>query len=166
MTVWQSWWDKALKGMIVIGSWSMIAGMGICVANIFTRLFGIPILGTYEFIELAAIPMVCFAMVYTAHKRGNVSMELVYEMLPKKVQRILLFGNAMLASIFFFLITWNGLVYAAKQWTSKEATIVMRWPVYPFRILFGIVMIFVAAEFFCEAIDALRGRRRKRNNAC
>ena len=151
--------EGVVKILVAIGTVSMLSAMLICVTNIVTRVFKLPILGTYEFIELSSVPAVSFAMIYAALTKSNVSMELLFSKLPKGAQRVFAVLFTLLCLLISVFIAWSTISYAGKQFLAGEVTIVMRWPVYPFRCIFGIGMALVSIVFAIELVKTMRGGR-------
>ena len=147
---------------------TLLAAVGVCflvgmmlviVANIISRLFDIPILGTYEAVELLAVPMVAFGIVYCALMQNHVAVTFVLTRLRQPVRRILAVVTTLLSLALWVLIAWKGAEFAGQQWQLGEATVVMNWPVYPLRCVFVLGTIVMCLLLFVDLFKALRGQQ-------
>jgi TRAP-type C4-dicarboxylate transport system permease small subunit len=152
--------DKILSRVITVltavGCAFMVLSMLLIVMNIITRVFDKPIIGTYEGVKLAIGVMVSFAIGYTALKDGHVNMDMIIIRLPKIVQKILFIITSIISLGIWGLIVWFNLLFDGTQFLIKERTIIMEWPVYPFRYVFLLGAILMCLVFLSSIIKAIK----------
>lgn len=148
------------KALSVIGVCCMVGMMLVVVANIISRFFDVPILGTYEAVELAAVPMVAFALGYCALTQNHVVVSIVLTRLRQSVRTILGVVTTLLSLGIWVLIAWQGAKYARQQWLVGEGTYVMGWPIYPLRYVFVLGVIVFCLVLFVDLFKALREVRK------
>ena len=150
---------KILRRLIVfctgIGSLFLAGIMAIIVASIIVRIFNRIVPGSYETIELMIVVTVAFALSYCGMQKGHVSVDLILKAFPERVQGILNAFNHLISMIF-----WGALGVVAyaigfeKGWV--EITDYFRLSYLPFRIVFGLGLIFLALNFMMELHSSLK----------
>jgi TRAP-type C4-dicarboxylate transport system permease small subunit len=135
----------------------MVAMMTIVVVNIIGRMFGKAIIGTYEAVQLLIVVFVAFAIGYAAIKDAHVNMDIIVLRVSKPTQRVL----AIISSIFtlgiWVLIAWFTLEFAGEQRLIGEHTIIMEWPIYPFRYIFALGAIVLCLVLLLVIIKTIKG---------
>jgi TRAP-type C4-dicarboxylate transport system permease small subunit len=155
---------KILHRLIVfctgIGSIFLAAIMLIIVASIIVRIFGKVVPGSYETIELIIVVTIAFALPYCGMHKGHVSVDLILKKFPERAQNIINAFNHLISMIF-----WGALGVVAyaiafeKGW--MEITDYFRLSYMPFRIVFGLGLLFLAFNFLIEMYHSLkRGLKR------
>lgn len=150
---------KILQRLIVfctgIGSLFLAGIMAIIVVSIIVRLIGRVVPGSYETIELMIVVVVAFALPYCGMHNGHVRVDLIMKVFPEKVQGILNAFNHLISMIF-----WGALGVVAyaigfeKGWL--EITDYFRISYLPFRIVFGLGLLFLALNFMIEMHNSLK----------
>ena len=116
-----------------IALWTLAAMMLLTFADVLLRyLFNSPIPGAAELIQFMMGIVVTFCVVYTAHKKSHVSVDLVVEHFPKKLKRIIGCACNLLTFAFFVLIAWQAFVYVVDEFHTDLTSPVLYIPVYPF----------------------------------
>lgn len=155
---------KFLHRLIVlssgIGSIFLAGIMSIIVASIIVRVFGKVIPGSYETIELIIVVTIAFALPYSGMHSGHVRVDLILKKFPERAQNIIDAFNHLICMIF-----WGALgVFAygiAFQKGWFEITDYFRLSYMPFRMVFGLGLLFLALNFMIEMYNALkRGLKR------
>ncbi|HEX6321392.1 MAG TPA: TRAP transporter small permease [Burkholderiales bacterium] len=95
-------------------------------------LFGAPIRGYNDFAALA-IAVVCAAFFPALiAQRGNVTVRLVGLLLGRRASRALDTFGALVTFVFFAVMAWQYVRYAAEMARAGERTAILRWEVWPF----------------------------------
>ena len=155
---------KILQRVIVIctaiGSIFLAGIMAIIVASIIVRVFGKVVPGSFETIELMIVVSIAFALPYCGIHKGHVSVDLILNKFSERTRNIINVFNHLVSMLF-----WGALGVVAcsiafeKGWF--EITDYFRLSYMPFRIVFGLGMIFLALNFFVEMYNSLkRGLKR------
>jgi len=151
---------RTITVLTIVGAFSLVGIMLVVVANIISRVFKVPILGTYEAVELAAVPMVAFALGYCALMQGHVFMSMIIDRLSQPVRRVIAVVTTFLTLGIWVLIGWQVAKYARQQWLVGEATYIMSWPIYPLRYVFFLGIVVFCLVLFKDLFNALREGRK------
>jgi len=101
-------------------------------ANIFLRIFWVPVRGTFELMGYFGAVMTAFALGYTQIKRGHIAVDIVVLGFSKKKQRILNGINCLICMLFFGIAAWQIAKYATTLFVTGELTETLRIIYYPF----------------------------------
>ncbi|OPY71860.1 MAG: Tripartite ATP-independent periplasmic transporter [Syntrophorhabdus sp. PtaU1.Bin058] len=102
-----------------------------------------PIPGSVELIEFLMILVVFLGLAECAVHRGNVSVDLFVEQLPKRVQAVIDAFTCLCSVGIVSLITWQSAVQVKLLWESGHVSGVLHIPHWPFAV----VMVFGWAAF-------------------
>lgn len=128
-------WAQAIsRGFNTVGYYAIIAMVLLTCADVVLRLFGRPILGTYEMIGFLGSVVVSFSLAYTSIQKGHVSVEILVERLPLKLQTIIDIAGNLISLALFAVLSWQSAVYAFDLKKSGEVSMTLQMPVYPFLL--------------------------------
>ena len=143
-----------MKSLSAVSSFLLAAMIVVVVANVVGRfLFNIPVFGTIELVELMMIIICFFAIPYTSMNRGHVRITLLFDHLPKGIQRILgRIASLLCAGIFSIIIyqaAINALYYAKHL---DQCTDTLEIPFAPFKAImvlgFGVLLVIELIHVF------------------
>jgi len=97
-----------------------------------------PIPGTFELTEFMLAVAVLTAIGHTQMKGFHISIDLVSEKFPPRVQAIIDCITDFFSLVLFVLVTWQTLKYAHLLYVSHDVSAILRLPVYPFLIVAAI----------------------------
>lgn len=100
-------------------------------ADIILRLFGHPIIGTYEIVSLSGAVVIAFAIPMTSWLRGHIYVDFIYQKLSKPIQNILNIITRLIGIGAFGIIGWNLFLLGLDLFTSGEVTLTRHLPFYP-----------------------------------
>lgn len=110
--------------------------MLLVVAHVIGRyFFSLPILGSVELIEFLMVLVVFLGLAECARKRGNVCVELLLDLMPKRVQIFVDAFTCLLGVLIVALITWQSAVQVKVYWDSGHVSGVHHIPHYPFAVV-------------------------------
>jgi TRAP-type C4-dicarboxylate transport system permease small subunit len=157
MTHLRKWIHQASRGFNAVASVTIIFMVLLTGADVVLRFFGRPIPGTYELIGFLGSLVVSFSLAYTSVEKGHVSVDLLVERLPERVQLFVDGMGALLGAGLFGLVAWQSALYALEMKQSGEVSMTLQMPVYPFLLglAAGCAMLFLAL-----ILDMLRSFRR------
>lgn len=93
--------------------------------------FNAPLVFTVEIVELGMGLMIFFGLALTTLNRGHISVDLINGMVPLYVRVWLASFSALIAIVFFGLITWRLWDRAMNFWSDGLATQILFLPVAP-----------------------------------
>jgi TRAP-type C4-dicarboxylate transport system permease small subunit len=133
----------AMRAYWVAGG-AIVLMMLLTCADIVLRLFRMPIPGTYEVVCFLGAVAVAFAMAHTSNEKGHVAVSLVVRLLPNRVQGVIEIITGIFVLILFILIAWRSVLYAESLRVTREVSLTLKLPFYPF--IYGIA---VSAAIVC-----------------
>ncbi|MBU1161741.1 MAG: TRAP transporter small permease [Proteobacteria bacterium] len=123
--------DLANKMYWVAGT-AIVAMMLLTCADVVLRYFRRPIPGTYELVCFLGAVAVSFAMAHTSIEKGHVSVSFIVSLFPSRLQRLIECMTSCFGLFFFALIAWQSIVYANDLHASREVSLTLELPFYPF----------------------------------
>jgi TRAP-type C4-dicarboxylate transport system permease small subunit len=112
--------------------------MALTCADVFLRLFRMPIPGTYEIVSFMGAVAASFAIAYTSIEKGHVAVSLVVQLFSQRVQAVIESVIAIFGIILFALIAWQSVIYALDCQRSGEVSLTLQMPFYP--IIYGVAV--------------------------
>ena len=106
--------------------------MLLTVADVFLRLFGRPIPGTYELIGFVGSMIISFALPYTSVQKGHIAVEFLIQKLPWLARVIFNIINAFISMVLFGVIAWQAVLYGRDLKAAGEVSLTLQIKTYPF----------------------------------
>jgi len=128
--------QKIAYFMYGIAGVALVGIMFLTVADVFLRLFKMPIVGTYEIVSLLGAVVIGFAIPQTTLERGHVLMDFLTGRLHGGVQRVLHLFTRLIAAVIFLIIGWNLFVLGNDLLKAGQVSLTLKMPEYP--VAFGI----------------------------
>jgi TRAP-type C4-dicarboxylate transport system permease small subunit len=127
--------------------------MLLVVAHVIGRyFFSLPVLGSVELVEFLMVLVVFLGLAECAIHRGNVSVDLLVDLMPRKAQVTVDAFTCLLSIVIVSLLTWQSAVQVKLLWQSGHVSGVLHISHYPFAVVmvlgwaaFDLVLI---AHFF------------------
>lgn len=138
-----------------LGAICLAVIMLIIVANIVVRIFGKVVPGSYETIELVVVVTIAFSLSYSGMHKGHVKVDLILNRFPERAQNIIKAFTHLVCTIFWG--TLGVVAYAIafeKGWL--EITDFFRMPYLPYRLAFGLGILFLALTFLIEMYKSIK----------
>lgn len=144
-------------GMVIAGVF-LAAMIAITCGNILSRLVWVPIRGTFELLGFFGAIVTAFALGYTQMHKAHISVDILVNRFPKKVQRVLNSVNCIICSIFFGIAGWQIAKWAHTLRVTGEVTETLRIIYYPFAYGVAIGCILLALVLLVELITQIAGQ--------
>jgi TRAP-type C4-dicarboxylate transport system permease small subunit len=130
--------EKLSKLMQWVAGIALIFIMLLTVADVTLRLFGHPIVGTFEMVGLGGAVVVGFAIPITSWLRGHIFVDFFVQKFPSTSQAVFNITTRVLCIVLFVLIGYNLFLYAGELYKSGEVTLTRQLPFYP--IAYGLAV--------------------------
>lgn len=104
-------------------------------SDVVLRVFGKPILGTYEIVEFLGAAVAAFAMAHTTLHRAHVAVEVLVMRLAPGLQKSIYVITHALSIFLFVILAYECIRYGNDFRTYGEVSMTLRFPFYP--ILYG-----------------------------
>lgn len=147
--------SKVLSGIAAV---ALAAMMCLTVADVIGRAGGYPILGTYEVVSLICIVAIGFAIPLTSFKRRHVYMEFLIERLGPRAKNCLNTGTRILSLILFILAGTNLFHMGSEFASSREVSMALKIPFYPFAYGAGVCCFVQAVVCLCDIVRIWEGK--------
>lgn len=149
------------KGMalITMGFMALMIFVGVL-----SRTFFTPIVGDVEIVRLGMIVLIMCGLAYTQKADGHISIGIIVDKLPKKVQSaldifgyLLTFVISVIISIIFFEV---GMSHLSEM---RLTTDLLSIPYYPFDFIIAIGFVLWGLEALLKVISAINSLFRNKN---
>ena len=138
------------RGLNWIAGFTLIGMMILVCANIVTRLFGKPILGTFELVQVLMIALIGFSLGYGSLTNCHTSVNLLLRRFSSRTQAIFEIGNNLVSIAIFIVIGWRCILLGNVLWRKEELSQTLWIPQFPLLyavaincFLAAIVLLFV-----------------------
>jgi TRAP-type C4-dicarboxylate transport system permease small subunit len=145
--------EKICKFCDYIAYAGIFLTMVITVMEIIFRRLGKPIHGTYDFIGLIQVILVCFALPYCTFQKGHIRVDMFVERLPKRVQAVIDGTIGFLSLGFFLVIAWQSVVLGNSLRRTGDVSMSVFIPLYPFIYPIAFACVFVALLIFSDIVE-------------
>lgn len=147
--------------LLVIGAGILSAMMFLTMTDVVLRYaFGRPISGAFEMIQYMMAIVIPFGIVFCAHEKSHVSVEVVFDLLPVKIQRVLHFIVSFVILVLFLLVAWQNILLLNETYETGYTSAVLYIPAYPFAgtIALGFVALSLVliTDFLRALLEAVR----------
>ncbi len=128
------------------------------VADVALRLFGHPIVGTYEIVGLAGAVVIGFAIPITSWMRGHIFVDFFYQKCSKNVQYWLNIATRLIGVAVFVVLGWQLFALAYDLLSSGEVTLTRRLPFYPIAYGLGLACFVECLVLITDIVKIIGGR--------
>lgn len=134
-----------LNGMVAIASISLCLAMLLTAADVIGRyFFNMPVEGTYEITEILMGFFSPVAIMYCAFKKSHISVDILFDHLPRIIQMMCLALTAAIELIMSALMGWQSIYLVQELIGNGTTTPVLNLPYYPAGCMIAISFIFMA----------------------
>jgi len=130
-------------------------------SNVFLRIFGKPIPGTFELMGYFSAVLTAFALGYTQLKRGHIAVDVLVLKFPAKVRNFLNTINYFICMNFFVLVAWQIVKYATTLQQTGELSETLRIIYYPFTYGVALGCFVLALVFLAAFLKSVLGQKAK-----
>jgi TRAP-type C4-dicarboxylate transport system permease small subunit len=118
------------------GGICLIGMMLLTMADVVGSLFGYPLLGSEELTGMAALLLLGFSLPSTELEKGHVGVDLLYMILPQRIQKINDFFVFFISFVLFALVAWQCWLYANEVGQSGQVSATLQLPTY--YLIYGV----------------------------
>jgi TRAP-type C4-dicarboxylate transport system permease small subunit len=124
-------------------------------------IFNRPLAGAFEMAEYMMAVLVSFGIVYCAYAGGHVSVDVVFALLPKRIQRIINIITNVILFALFILIAWQNVLFVKETYRQGLTSAVLYIPAYPFIAIVAVGFMALCLVLFVDLVKALSELRGK-----
>jgi TRAP-type C4-dicarboxylate transport system permease small subunit len=141
----------------VIAGSALILLMLLTVADVFLRLFGRPIPGTYELVSFIGTVVFGLALSFTSWHRQHIFVDFFISKLPPVVHRGFDVATRIVVIALFFWFGWNMAKYGVSIQRSGEISSVLHMPFYPFAYALSMCCFVECVVLCCDIFKIFGG---------
>jgi TRAP-type C4-dicarboxylate transport system permease small subunit len=135
----------AATALAGLGGVALVFLMLLTMADVILRLFGRPIVGTYELVAMSGAVAIGASLPLTSWMRGHIYVDTFVTRLPRVAQAALNILTRAAVIALFAVIGWNLVKYAMDLARSGEVSPTLRLPFWP-------IVLGVAAGCFVQCL--------------
>jgi TRAP-type C4-dicarboxylate transport system permease small subunit len=120
------------KVLVGIAGTVLVLMVALACANVALRSFGYPIKGTFELIGFFGAIVAAFALGITQINKQHIAVDVVINLFPKSIKRILAGIGSLVAMVFFVLAAWQTVQWGTTLWRVHELSETLRIVYFPF----------------------------------
>ncbi len=140
------------KILIFLASFFLICMMLLACVNVLFRNMGIPVKGTFELMGFFGAVICGLALARTQKQKQHISVDVLVNLFPKRIQKVLNFIGSFLSLLFFIIVTiqvfkWGTLILRANE-VSETLMIVY----YPFIYALSLGTLFISVTIFIDIL--------------
>ena len=145
-----------------VGAIVLFTLMGLTAVDVACRyLFNAPILGVFEITEFMVLIVIFSFLATSQSHKSHVAVDLMIELLPKRIQRYIDLFNHAICLILMGLITWQGIVRAFELKEVGEASPNLQIPDYPFVFFMVLGCLAMCFEYVKDLIRLAKGNKKE-----
>lgn len=153
------WMKKAVRLLGEIAGWLLFACMLIVTLNVILRkIFGSPLLGTYEWVGILTAVMISLGLAYCAIVGGHIAIDFIVNKMKPGLQKMVAVICGVISCLVMGGVTVSIFQYAHKLALSGEVSPTTKIPYYIFVYVAGVGF---AAFLAVLLLDLLRSVRRR-----
>lgn len=118
--------------------------------------FNRPILGAFEVTEIAMGLLVFFALPLVIHQRENIVVNIVYDLMPDTLRRVVTALSDLVCAVLCGFIAWRMWLFGARLLSNNEVTMELQVPRGGIAQTMAVLMAVATAAFVISAWQALR----------
>lgn len=143
-----------------IGAIALFGMMALTVIDVAGRyLFNAPLLGAFELTEFLVLILIFSFLGYTEANKRHICVELILDLLPKRVQYICELINHVICLGLFVLITCMAVLKAIELMSTGESSPNLFIPNYPFAFFLALGSLVMCIEYIRDIAGLLSIRK-------
>ena len=145
------------RAMQAIAGLALVFMMTLTTCDIILRIFGKPIIGTYEIVAFSGGVVIGFSTPITSFMRGQIFVDFFYQKFPMVTQNILNTTTRLVDIALFGIISWNLMMMGRDMYRSGEVSLTLQLPFYPVAYGIAFAMFVQCLVLVCDIIKIAKG---------
>lgn len=145
------------RAMQAIAGFALVFMMTLTTCDIILRIFGKPIIGTYEIVAFSGGVVIGFSTPITSFMRGQIFVDFFYQKFPMVTQNILNTTTRLVDIALFGIISWNLMIMGRDMYRSGEVSLTLQLPFYPVAYGIAFAMFVQCLVLVCDIIKIAKG---------
>jgi len=154
----QSFVLRLSNWMHVVAAIALTFIMLLTVSDVVLRLFGHPIVGTFELVGLGGAVVIGFGIPITSWNRGHIFVDFLINSFPTGIRNGFNVVTRLVSIALFILVGWNLFVLGGDLLKSGEVTLTRQLPFYPVAFGLGICCFIECLVLVCDLVKISGGK--------
>ncbi|HAR96040.1 MAG TPA: TRAP transporter small permease [Deltaproteobacteria bacterium] len=146
------------RTMQAIAGLALVFMMALTTCDVILRIFGKPIIGTYEIVAFSGGVVIGFSTPITSFMRGQIFVDFFYHKFPMVTQNILNTCTRLVDIGLFGIISWNLLIMGRDMYRSGEVSLTLQLPFYPIAYGIAFAMFVQCLVLVCDIVKIAKGK--------
>lgn len=152
----QNAFDRITHAINAVGNAMFFVIMVIVTINVVLRyVFNTALLGYIEIVQFLQVIAVGLGLAYAQRRKANIHVDMLINILPKRVQKLLEVLTSLVALFVFGVMTFAIYKVSSTSGAMREISDTLELPLYIFRWLlaagFGLLTLQLLLDFFASA---------------
>jgi TRAP-type C4-dicarboxylate transport system permease small subunit len=144
--------------MHVVAGIALTFIMLLTVSDVVLRLFGHPIVGTFELVGLGGAVIIGFGIPITSWNRGHIFVDFLVNSFPRGIRDGFNVATRLVSIGLFILVGWNLFVLGNDLLKSGEVTLTRQLPFYPVAYGLGVCCFIQCLVLICDLVKISGGQ--------
>jgi len=153
--------ERSADACNAVAAVAVVAMTFVIMCDVVMRFFRIALPGAYDMVSLLGAVVAAFALTSTSIQRGHIAVDFVHAKVPQRYRPLLDMFNELAGSVFFALLAWQCLAYAAALKTAGEVSLTIKIPIHPFVTGIGLNCALLSMYLLLQLARAARGGLRR-----
>ena len=147
-----AWLDRATAWLAVLAAVALIFLVVVISAGVVLRyVFGAPILGLNEIMQMTAVVLVMAALPFCTERNGHVGVDVFDNAIGRWGRLAGDLGSRLLSGLVLSILVWRAVLKALDAWEFGDTTNMLALPIWPFygvlAIGIALTVLVLAAQF-------------------
>ena len=144
-----------IRGIGFIGGCGLMFMMVLVACDVILRFFNRPIPGAYELVEYSMALTVSFGVTVCAHHGGHIAVDILTNVLRRRVKQILASIVTLIAIAYTLPIMWMTARQIEDTYHSGITSSVLKIVVYPFTAVVAFSFVMTTIVFIVDLLNLL-----------
>jgi TRAP-type C4-dicarboxylate transport system permease small subunit len=148
--------QKVNRYLFILGAVPLFIATILTVVDVSGRYVRLPLPATLEVSTLCLALSVALTLAHTQALKGNTDVDVLYNYLPPKAQKVTSVVTYFLCVIIVGIMAWRAWPWVAFSHRTQQWVDIVGWPLWPFKavMLLGLFCLFL--QFILDFVEALR----------
>ena len=153
--------DKTVRVLSEAAGWLLALCMQLITMNVILRkVFGKPMLGTYEWVGILTALTISLGLAFCEQKGAHITIDFLADKLCPSVRKVVSAITGVFSITIMTVVFYSIFRYAFKLLSSGEVSPTTRIPFYIFVFMTGFGFVFLTLTLLLKTIMIFRGEKR------
>ena len=145
-------------GLNLAAGWGILGMTALTCSDVILRLFGHPILGTYDIVCFLGALVAALAMADTTLRGGHIAVEILVSRLHARSQAVIYFITHLVSLALFAVLAYQSILLGNSLHAAGEVSMTIRIPFYPVLYAISFSSWMVSLVLLVQLIQVVTGK--------